>query len=95
MRFRFIDEHRHTFPVRVMCEVLEVSPAGYYAWLGRPERSGRAAADRELLGEIRRIHAGSRGRYGSPRVHAALRAEGVRAGRHRVAGLMCVSSELI
>lgn len=39
MRFRFIDEHRHAFPVRVMCEVLEVSPAGYYAW-----RGGRKAA---------------------------------------------------
>lgn len=45
-------------------------------------------ADRVLLGEIWRVHGGSRGRYGSPRVHAALCAEGVRAGRHRVAGLM-------
>jgi putative transposase len=87
MRFRFIDEHRQTFPVRVLCEVLEVSPAGYYAWRGRPE-SGRTTANRELLGEIRRVHEASRGRYGSPRVHAALRAEGVRAGRHRVARLM-------
>ena len=82
-----MEEHRHAFPIRVMCEVLEVSPAGYYAWRGRPE-SGRATANRALLGEIRRVHAGSRGRYGSPRVHAALRAEGVRAGRHRVAWLM-------
>jgi len=45
MRFRFVEEHRGTFPVRVMCEVLEVSPAGCYAWRGRPE-SARAAADR-------------------------------------------------
>jgi putative transposase len=44
--------------------------------------------NRELLGEIRRVHASSRGRYGSPRVHAALRTEGVRVGRHRVAHLM-------
>jgi putative transposase len=87
VRFRFIDEHRRTFPVRVMCEVLEVSPAGYYAWRRRPE-SSRTAASRELLEEIRRVHAASRGRYGSPRVHAALRAEGIRSGRHRVAGLM-------
>jgi transposase InsO family protein len=70
-----------------MCEVLEVSPAGYYAWRGRPE-SSRATANRELLGEIRRVHESSRGRYGSPRVHAVLRAESVRAGRHRVAHLM-------
>jgi transposase InsO family protein len=87
VRFRFIDEHRQTFPVRALCEVLEVSRAGYYAWRRRPQ-SGKATANRELLGEIRRVHAGSRGRYGSPRVHAALRAEGVRAGRHRVAHLM-------
>ena len=87
MRFRFLDEHRRTFPVRVMCEVLEVSAAGYDAWRRRPE-SSRTAASRELLEEIRRVHAGSRGRYGSPRLHAALRSEGVRAGRHRVAQLM-------
>lgn len=87
MRFRFIDEHRQAFPVRIMCGVLEVSPAGYYAWRGWPE-SGRATANRELLGKIRRVHEGSRARYGSPRVHAALRAEGVQAGRHRVAHLM-------
>jgi putative transposase len=84
MRFRVIDEHRSTFPVRVMCEV---SPAGYYAWRGRAE-SRRAAANCGLLGEIQRVHASSRGRYGSPRVHAALRAEGIRAGRHRIADLM-------
>lgn len=87
MRFRFVDENRHVFPVRVMCEVLEVSPAGYYAWRGRPE-SSQAAANRDLLDQIRRVHDASRGRYGSPRVHAVLRAEGVRAGRHRVASLM-------
>ena len=87
VRFRFIDEHRRTFPVRAMCEILEVSSAGYYAWRQRPE-SSRTAASRELLEDIRRAHAASRGRYGSPRVHAALRAEGIRACRHRVAGLM-------
>ncbi|WP_414655840.1 IS3 family transposase [Frateuria sp.] len=56
--------------------------------LARAPESRRAAANRALPGEIRRVHHCSRGRYGSPRVHAALRAEGVRAGRHRVADLM-------
>lgn len=82
-----MDEHRQAFPVRVMCEVLEVSPAGYYAWRRRPG-SSRTAASRELLDEIRRVHAGSRGRYGGLRVHAALRSKGVRTGRHRVVQLM-------
>ena len=87
MRFRFIEDHRDVFLVRVMCAVLEVSASGYYAWRERPE-SRRAAADRELLTEVRRVHANSRRRYGSPRVHAALRSEGKQVGRNRVARLM-------
>jgi putative transposase len=58
-----------------------------YAWRDRPE-SMRTAANRSLSEDIRRVHADSRQRYGSPRVHAALRAEGRRVGRNRVARLM-------
>ncbi|MBB5692729.1 transposase InsO family protein [Roseomonas pecuniae] len=87
MRFRFVEDHRTVFAVRVMCSVLEVSASGYYAWRRRPE-SVRSAANRLLLEDIRRVHADSRRRYGSPRVHAALQAEGQRVGRNRVARLM-------
>jgi hypothetical protein len=37
MRFRFIEDRRTDYPVRIMCDVLDVSPAGYYAWRARPE----------------------------------------------------------
>jgi transposase InsO family protein len=87
MRFCFIEDHRNAYPVRIMCAVLEVSPSGYYAWRDRPE-SARRAADRGLAADIRRIHADNRAVYGSPRVHAALRAEGRRIGVNRVARLM-------
>ena len=87
MRFRFIEGHRKVFLVRVMCSVLRVSASGYYAWRGRPE-SARALADKALVEDIRRVHAGSRRRYGSPRVHASLQAEGKRVGCNRVARLM-------
>lgn len=87
MRFRFVEQHARTWPVRLMCRVLEVSPSGYYAWRSRPE-SPRAAANRQLLGEVRRLHARHHGRYGSPRMHAALRAEGRSASRGRVERLM-------
>jgi putative transposase len=73
MRFRFIEEHRTRFPVRLLCGVLEVSPSGYYAWRDQPE-SARAAANRGLAVEIRRVHADHRSVYGSPRVHGAPRA---------------------
>ena len=87
MRFRFIEDHRTVFMVRVMCAVLEVSASGYYAWRCRPE-SARARGNRVLIDAIRRVHADSRRRYGSPRVHATLQAEGSRVGRNRVARLM-------
>ena len=87
MKFRFIEDHRDTWPVRLMCDALEVSRSGYYAWRGRPE-SPRVAANRALLAAIRRVHAHHRGRYGAPRIHAALRAEGRLVSRGRVERLM-------
>jgi hypothetical protein len=30
MKFRFIEDQRKTFPVRVLCDVMGVSLAGYY-----------------------------------------------------------------
>jgi putative transposase len=65
MSFRFIEDHRKAYPVRLMCTVLEVSPAGYYAWRERPisERTKSRAA---LLAAIRQVHQDSCGRYGSP-----------------------------
>ena len=73
MKFRLIEDQREAFPVRVMCDVMGVSPAGYYAWRGRPE-SPRKAANRVLLAEIRRVHLAHRGLYDAPRIHAALHA---------------------
>ena len=75
MTFRFIHEHRHLWPVRLLCQTLEVSTAGYYAWQGRPA-SARAQRRDTLLGEIRAVHAAVKARYGSPRMHAALVARG-------------------
>jgi len=87
MRFRCIEDHRDTWPVQVLCDALEVSPSGYYAWRGRPE-SARAAANRALLADIRRVHEQHRRRYGAPRIHAALRAEGRSVSRGRIERLM-------
>lgn len=76
-----------SYPVRRLCGLLGVSPAGYYAWLGRGP-STREQADRALRDRITHIHARSRGTYGAPRIHAELAAEGVSVGRKRVARLM-------
>jgi len=87
MRFRFIEDRRVDYPVRVMCDVLDVSRAGYYAWRSRPE-SARAAANRQLLEDIQEVHCDNRGRYGSPRIHVELKARGRGVSRGRVERLM-------
>lgn len=87
MSFQFIRDHAGRWPIRLMCRVLEVSASGYHAWRNRLE-SVRARANRALLAEVRRIHGEHHGRYGSPRMNAALCAQGRTASRGRVARLM-------
>ena len=72
----------------VACRLLGVSRSGYHEWKGRPE-SARETRDKDLLKLIRRVHAESRGSYGSPRVAAELRLGlGEQVNRKRVERLM-------
>ena len=87
MRFAFIATEKAWYPVALMCRVLQVSRSGYYAWCKRPAAE-RVGKDQRLTLEVAAIHAESRGRYGSPRVHAELRERGQRIARKRVARLM-------
>ena len=71
----------------MMCRLYGVTRAGFYAWRSR-ERSERERQNETLAAEIRAVHAESRGTYGSPRIHRALRRRGYRVGKKRVARLM-------
>jgi len=73
--------------VTTMCRLLGVSPSGYYAWRKRSP-SARQRRDAELTERIKALHKASKGTYGAPRIHQALRAEGYRVSRKRVARLM-------
>jgi putative transposase len=87
MTFHFIEEHRDRWPVRLLCQTLEVSPAGYYAWQKRPTSARRQRRD-ALVVEMRAIHAEVKARYGSPRIHAELTARGKGCCVNTVARLM-------
>jgi putative transposase len=87
MKYEFMEEHRETYKVKSMCEVLKVSRSGYYAWSTR-QPSRRKQANEELLERIRKIHYQSRRLYGSPRITAELNEKGVRCGKNRVARIM-------
>jgi putative transposase len=87
VKFAFIKEHLKSFPIDVICRVLEVSRSGYYAWLGRP-KSTRAQRRRELGERIHRVYEDNDRAYGSPRVHRALAAQGHRVSENTVADIM-------
>lgn len=85
--YRLIEAEKTSFPVQFMCRMLGVSRSGYYGWSGRPPLR-RSRQDAILTAKIREIHRRSRETYGSPRVHAELRALGTRCSRKRVERLM-------
>ena len=87
MSFRFVDVEKHNHKVAVLCRVLRVSRSGYYAWATRG-LSDRAASDIALAAQIAAVHRESDGTYGTPRVHAELKAREIRVSRRRVARLM-------
>ena len=82
-----IARHQGEFSVRLMCRVLEVSVAGFYAYRKRPE-SWRAMIDDVLMAHIRIAFAESGETYGAPRVLQELRAAGLPTSTKRVARLM-------
>lgn len=82
-----MSEHREVYPVRISCRVLEVSHSGYYRWLSAPS-SRREKENTALIRAIEQIHDSSRKTYGSPRIHAQLKALGRSCGRGRIERLM-------
>ena len=87
MRYLFLSRQPSSFPVRVMCRVLQVSAAGYYDWLRR-QPSVTERRREELAEAIRSIHADVKGRYGSPRMHAELKGRGHACSVDTVAKVM-------
>jgi len=92
----FIDQHRGRFGVEPIVGVLRdadagfLSVSGYYAARSRPP-SSRALSDIALRERITQVHADNYGVYGVRKMHAALRREGIDAGRDQVARLMRVA----
>jgi putative transposase len=85
--FSFIEQHKDVWPIRLMCDTLEVSRAGFYAWRERPT-SEQEIRREALLVEIAAVHAEVKRRYGSPRIHAELEAKAVECCVNTVAKLM-------
>jgi putative transposase len=70
-----------------MCNELNVSSSGYYAWRTRPA-SAREMANQELYNKIKVVYNDNHGVYGSPRIYRELKDQGVACSENRIARLM-------
>lgn len=90
-RYRWVAARKaEGFPTSMCCRVARVSRQAFYGWRAAhgAAPTPRERAEAALVAEIREIHAGSDGTYGSPRVTAELRARGHRVNHKRVERLM-------
>jgi transposase InsO family protein len=85
-----IEAEKANFPITKMCELLQVSRSGYYAWRRR-ELAGpgpRRQRQEELAAQVVQAHTASGGVYGAPRITAELRATDTVVTRKTVAKTM-------
>lgn len=87
MKYQFIDKYRSVYRVEKMCRMLDICRSSYYTWKNR-SKSLREKENESLVFRIKLVHGKSRRIYGSPRITAELRANGLRCGKNRVARLM-------
>ena len=87
MKFGFVAKYRGIWPVRWLCEALDVSRSGFHAWLSRPP-SARARGDKVIGAQVKASFVDSDRTYGARRVWHDVLAEGATCGLHRVERLM-------
>jgi len=87
MRYAFIEDHRGTYPVQLLCDVLEVSRSGFYDFLGRSP-SARDKRHAQLVAQVQEAFHARRQTYGSPRITRELAGQGVSVCRNTVARIM-------
>jgi putative transposase len=87
VKYAAIKSLRESYPISMVCELLEVSTSGYPEWRRRSASPRQIANDR-LVSQIRILHAQSFSSYGSPRIHEAFKRQGRSIGRERIRRLM-------
>lgn len=83
-----MNDHADEFSIKLMCRAFGVSRSGYYDRMAQGGLSKREQADKVLTEQIQTVFTNSASTYGSPRVYAELRAQGIKCSRRRVARLM-------
>jgi putative transposase len=90
--YALVDEHRHTYGVESICQVLQIAPSGYWRYAQRQRqpgrRSERARRDEHLMPHIERIWHANHGVYGARKVWRQMLREGMAVARCTVERLM-------
>ena len=86
-RYQFIDTEKKTYPISLMCDVLDVCRSGYYGWKNR-EKSSRQREYDSLIPIVREAHRLSNGTYGARRIADEIVAHGTPCGRTKAATIM-------
>lgn len=86
MKYAFVEEHACQYSVKALCEHLKISRSGYYDWFSRPE-SQRKRQDRWLTQQIKTRHYRYHEAYGTLKMWALLKQQGIVCGRDRIARL--------
>jgi putative transposase len=88
VKYAWIDGHRASYPLALMCALLTVSVNGFRAWLRGGDPKRQRASDAQLVALMRAIDAEVKCAYGSPRMLDELHGRGFRVGKTRVERLM-------
>ena len=87
MKYRFIDDHRQSYPIRLLCRVMNVSKSAFYAWKARPAKV-ITAEELHLYRRAKALFKASRNSLGSRELVKKLSKEGIQVSRHRVRTVM-------
>ena len=76
--------------MRALCDLFDVHPSGYYAWLNKP-RFQRSVTNEWLTGLIKQFWLESGGVYGYRKIFSDLREYGGYCGENRVYRLIHIA----
>jgi putative transposase len=88
LRYAFIATAQTIWPVSLLCEVMQVSRSGFYAYEHRQAHRAINRVELELVGRVKGIAAETRQSYGSRRMAKQLQEEGFSVGRAKARRLM-------
>jgi putative transposase len=88
VKYSFITQHKNTYPISLMCQVLGVSRNGYYSYQKRNANKPVDPEHEAMLESVRQIVVGSDYTYGSRRVKKAMHSLGYPISRRKAGKLM-------